>query len=172
MDLQLRIEKLEGKKKKAKEPSGVSAVRDAFLKSYKLAHKDEYPGWGLPENVQVARWLKSIPIEKALVYAKIYPFWQTNAVVVRAGHPLYMLIRNVVELDAHLKRYPEHVRKIVESRALTNVATKDLQKEAEVKAYGSQIESRSNPAIGNGGIEQIQNEDRKSLPGPCDGSTG
>lgn len=174
-DLTARVEALEGKKRKPSksrpEPgtTPVSQFRDVFLKYWKLSHGHDYPCWGPKENGQVAAFLKSTELSKALMYAKIYPFWQEPWITTR-GHPLSDLIAQVVKLDAYLNRGEKYMNDRVEARIAEKRLIRDREQEREVINAASAA-TGSHSQIGFSHGVQVQVEGGDKLLGARDGSS-
>ncbi len=170
-DLTARIEKLEGKKKKRELPgtSPVSQIRDTFLTSFKAAHGHDYPTWGARENAQAGQLLKGMELSRALMYAKIFPFWKEPAVTA-LGHPFGHLILRLVQLDAYLHRHEKLITDRVESRLTEKRLIQDKQQEREV-INAAATATGSNSQIGFSHGVQVQVEGGDKLLGARDGSS-
>jgi hypothetical protein len=173
-ELEERLAKLEAKKTRSGRAKGAVAsetkspgaqVRDAFLGSFRTVFGHDYPGWGARENGMAGQWLKSVPLERALEYALIYPHWKDYAVF-KAGHPFSLLVQRYVQLDAHMKRYPEIVNGLIGIKARENVEINDKVKDHESRIYAD-IQAKPNPLIGGGTQDQIPLTTNGPVLGTC-----
>lgn len=172
-ELEERIARLEGPKAKSRTrrpgtladgPTPVGQIRDAFLGSFRNKFGHDYAGWGARENGMASTWLKSVSLEAALNYTKIYPHWKEQ-MVTRAGHPFALLVQRYVQLDAHMQRYPDYVRDVIESKARDNVTINDKVKDHEIRLHADAGQAQSNPLIGGGSQGQIQNVTNPAISG-------
>lgn len=167
-ELESRLERLEKKKTKRKPAeevgeSPVARVRDTFLRSFRTVFGHDYAGWGAKENGLITGWLKSIPLDKALMYAQVYPHWK-DRVVIQAGHPLHMLTSRYIQLDAHINRYPDVVRALIEARARENIEIGDQVKDHEVRIHADR-QKNTNPRLGYGLQDAVQDNTNPPLLG-------
>lgn len=164
LEIEKRLEKLEKKRTKKEHPSAVSEIKGVFLNEYEKKFKHSYPGWGAKENGMAAQWLKSVPLEAALLYAKVYPHWKERRCI-NAGHPFYLLVQNYVQLEAHIKRHRSLVDDIVNAKARENVEINDRVKDAEVLAHGQRYKNADNQLLADSMQEQIQAPTEPTVPG-------
>lgn len=173
-ELQERVTALEATKKKYRkvgegEPSGVAMVRETFLRSFSRVFDHAYAGWGAKENALAKSWLTSVPLEKALEYATIYPQWKDKAIV-RAGHPFSLLIARYVQLDAHMKRHPKIVADLIAAIARERVEIDSKVGDYESRVWAD-IQAKRNPLISGGVQDALQNDSEQPVLGTRDEPT-
>lgn len=164
-EVEKRLAKLEKKRSTKAQPSEVAEIRGVFLSEYEKRFKHPYVGWGAKENGMAAQWLKSVPFEKALLYAKIYPHWKEKRAIA-AGHPFYLLVQNYVQLEAHIRRHKALVDDIIDARARENVEIGSKVKDQEVIHYGNQHKAGSNQSLIDHMQDEIQTHAEPKLLGP------
>lgn len=157
------------REKSAKEDTPGAAVRRQFLESWKARFGNDYPAWGAKENGLAGSWLRSVSLENALLYCKIYPFWDRDSFVIKAGHPFHLLVTKCVQLDADMKRYPEKMKMLAKSQTREKMIVEEHQKQAEVLIHAERIGNPSpNQQVGFDGCVQIPNQDQQRVPGERD----
>ena len=166
----------QGKKKRIsrsskQEPSSVSKIRDAFLGSFLKAHGHEYPGWGARENGQAANWLRSIPVDKAVAYAAVFPHWKNKRMVTR-GHTFSDLITNYVELDAHMNRHKKIVSDIAGAAVMEKFLITNAIEQQEVVEHAKRAANPDHLPTSIGYDHKVQIQARSELHrahDKCDG---
>lgn len=166
--LEDRVRELEEKKKPKKAPTGVSEVRDTFLKSFESFHGHPYAGWSAKENAQAAMLIRAVSLEKAIQYAKIYPTW-LNQFAVKSGHPFGLLLKSYVELESDLKRRAAKLAMMAEGKIKDKMEMEEAQKEREVHARAIQARHHEGSRqVGHAVVGQIPHAPDSKLPGPGD----
>jgi hypothetical protein len=142
-------------KRKAKKPkaspealSARERLKEYWIKIYQAAFKHEYVGTDSAFfNTQIKRLHERFGAEKAAELMKLYIAFQ-DPFIVRKGHPLELLLPNVISIEAHRHREGELFASVARGNARQKVLTEAEQRLEEMKIHGER--SRSKHAIGSG----------------------
>jgi hypothetical protein len=152
-------------KKKSKNPEQTEkrkAVRNAFLSAYERCFASAYPAtFSGKEYRQIDSWLKSVSLEQALEYCRVWPEWNDPWVTER-GHAFGLLITKYIELDAWMKRPGQMIEKIAIGRATKKAQLTDIQRLAEIKAYAA-MDKEPNSKHLSGGSEGLPGSSQNGI---------
>lgn len=148
----------------SKDPTPASQIRSCFLEAYQKEFGKEYPGWGAKEFGQAASWLRSVPLQKALDYCRLYPQWN-DPWVSKQGHPFGILVAQYVKLDAWNDRPQQLVDKMVLGRAREKVLGEQKRTLVEMRMHGEiQEQQNRDRAIGGQVPKNVSHEPKFELP--------
>ncbi len=141
---------------RATTPSGTAQIKDLFLEEYLKRHGHPYPNWGKSENGKVSNWLKSVSLDHAKELVPLFMQW-TDPYVVKAGHPLGLLIAQ------HVRLWTDHVR--LGQKALTidshNRAAKEVTENARNVGFAVRFADRQRSF---GGDKSLPDQTQAGVP--------
>jgi hypothetical protein len=148
-------------KKSSSNQSSVSKIREQFLACYKKTYGRDYPGWGAKENKQAENWLKSCPLEKALVLCRFWPEWK-DVHATKAAHPFGMLVSRWIALDAWVQDANAQSYRIACAKVAEKLAIAKAEEIFSVRTYAEQ--AKRNNQISDEYRGQIQDSTSSTIP--------
>ena len=151
------------------EPTDAAKIRTQFLACYRKFYGRDYPGWGVKENALATSWLKSCPLDKALVLCEFFPKWR-DPYAVRRAHAFPELTKRWIEFDAWVQDSEGHAFRIAEARVTEKLS---LQKAEDVIHVERSARQATRPLELSGRLRpQLSSETVERFSGPSSKSFG